>query len=131
MARTADCPQNTWQAKFKEYPLNPFTSDAKGLRYQRFDNPASWWHNPVNPNSLRLTRPAFTMLEKAKVANTRFKLTAEILPKTMIQLEKHFTSPYYLYGKDTIFVYGDTEMMMLALHGNDLQQYLNNQDPTA
>ena len=65
MARTADSLQNVWQARFQEHTLNPFTSDPKlGLRYQRYDNPASWWHNPVNPDSLRLTRPAFNMLNK-------------------------------------------------------------------
>ena len=67
MARTAESLQNVWQAKFQEHTLNPFTSDPKlGLRYQRYDNPASWWHNPVNPDSLRLTRPAFNMLNKNK-----------------------------------------------------------------
>jgi hypothetical protein len=126
MTRTSDSPQSVWQTKFQTYELNPFVSDKAGMRYQRYDNPASWWHNPVNPNSLRLTKPAFTMLEKAAVPNWKFKLPVAVLPKTMLQLERYFTAPYYIMGYQTIFVYGETEMIMLSLHGNDLQQYLDN-----
>ena len=128
MKRTAECPQVVWQKRFQEHQLNPFTSDTVGLRYQRIDNPAFWWHNPLNFSSLRLTKPAFHTLEKAKVANYRFKLPAPILSKTYVQLEKFFTAPYFIVGHQTIYVYGETEMMMLALHGNNLQQYLDNQE---
>ena len=128
MARTADSLQNVWQAKFQEHTLNPFTSDPKlGLRYQRYDNPASWWHNPVNPNSLRLTRPAFNMLNKTKeIKNWHFKLPTELVNRSYIQLEKHFKSPYYISGLKSIYVFDERDSIMLALHGSNLQQYLDN-----
>ena len=128
MSRTADCPQNIWQAKFREYPIVPFTSDKLSLRYQRIDDPAFWWHNPLNPNSLRLTRPAFNMLEKAQVPNWKFKLDRVFIARTYVQLEKHFSAPYFVFGQQTIHVYGETEAMMLGLHGSNLQQYLDNHD---
>lgn len=126
MVRAVDCPQNIWQAKFQEYQLNPFTSDKVSLRYQKFNSSAFWWHNPTNTFSLRLTRPAFVTLEKAKVPNWKFKLDKVYMPKTYLQLEKHFTAPYYIHGSQIIYVYGETEMIMLSLHGNNLQQYLDN-----
>ena len=130
MARTAESLQNVWQKQFQQHQLNPFTSDAKlGIRYQRFDNPASWWHNPVNPNSLRLTRPAFNMLNKTKeIKNWHFKLPTELVNRSYIQLEKHFKSPYYISGPKSIYVFDERDSIMLALHGSNLQQYLDNLD---
>jgi hypothetical protein len=128
MARTADSLQNVWQTKFQEHALNPFTSDPKlGLRYQRYDNPASWWHNPVNPNSLRLTRPAFNMLNKnPEIKHWHFKLSSPLVTRAFIQLEKHFTSPYYIVNHNSIYVFSEQDSIMLALHGSNLQQYLDN-----
>ena len=130
MARTAESLQVIWQARFQEYTLNPFTSDPKlGLRYQRYDNPASWWFNPLNPNSLRLTRPAFNMLNKNKeIKNWQFKLPTSLVTRAYIQLEKHFTSPYYIPTHNSIYVFSEQDSIMLALHGSNLQQYLDNLD---
>ena len=128
MSRSADSPQTVWQLRFQEYPLNPFTNEKSALRYQRMDIPEFWWYNPVNPNSLRLTRPAYNVLDRARVPNWKFKLDRTFLPKTYLQLEKYFTAPYYIHGQQTIYVYGETEAMMLGLHGSNLQQYLDNHD---
>ena len=128
MARTADSLQNVWQARFQEHVLNPFTNDPKlGLRYQRYDNPASWWFNPVNADSLRLTRPAFTMISKNKdIKSWQFKLPTPLVTRAYIQLEKHFTSPYYIPTHTSIYVFSEQDSIMLALHGSNLQQYLDN-----
>jgi hypothetical protein len=128
MARTAESLQNVWQKKFQEHTLNPFTSDPKlGIRYQRFDNPASWWFNPVNPDSLRLTKPAFNMLNQNKeIKNWHFRLPQPLVPRAYIQLEKHFTSPYYISGPKSVYVFDERDSIMLALHGSNLQQYLDN-----
>ena len=128
MARTAESLQVIWQDRFQQYQLNPFTTDPKlGLRYQRYDNPASWWHNPVNPNSLRLTRPAFNMLNKNKdIKHWHFKLPTSLVTRAYIQLEKHFTSPYYIPSHNSIYVFSEQDSIMLALHGSNLQQYLDN-----
>ena len=42
------------------------------------------------------------------------------------QLEKHFTSPYYIPTHQRIHVFGEQDSIMLALHGSNLQQYLDN-----
>jgi hypothetical protein len=41
-------------------------------------------------------------------------------------LEKHFTSPYYISGPKSIYVFSEQDSIMLALHGSNLQQYLDN-----
>lgn len=129
MSSTAGSPQAVWQKKFQEEnSLNPFTSSQEGLSYTRLDNPSTWWHNPLNKNSLRLTKNAYYMLDKAKVKTYKFQLPEKIKPKTFVQLERYFTSPYYILNASKIVVFGEVESMMLALHGSDLQQYLDNQD---
>jgi hypothetical protein len=129
MSRTAKSLQVIWQTQFqKDYILNPFVSESRtNLSYQKLDNPATWWFNPTNPNSLRLTRPVYSMLIDAKVPTFKFKLTEKYRPKTFVQLERYFTSPYYLLNAQTIVMFGETEAMMMALHANNLQQYLDNQ----
>ena len=128
MARTAESLQVIWQDRLQQYQLNPFTNDPKlGLRYQRYDNPASWWFNPVNADSLRLTRPAFNMISKNKdIKSWQFKLPAPLVTRAYIQLEKHFTSPYYISTLASIYVFSEQDSIMLALHGSNLQQYLDN-----
>jgi hypothetical protein len=131
MPRTADSLQNIWQKRFRDYQLAyPFTADPRaGLRYQKLDTPASWWHNPINPNSLRLTKSAFVILEKqSNIPKWKCELTHTILPKTMIQLEKHFTNPYYIYNMKTLYVFDERDFFILTLHANNLQQYLDNQN---
>ena len=127
MARDSDCPQNIWQARFHAHGLNPFVSDKNTLTYQRLDQPQHWWYNPLNPHSLRLTAVAHNILRKNNaISSYKFNLDQRILPKTLLQLERHFTGPYFIISPNAIVLYGETEVMMLALHGNNLQQYLDN-----
>lgn len=68
------------------------------------------------------------MLIQAKVPVFKFKTTEKYRPKTFVQLERFVTSPYYLLNAQTIVLFGESEAMMMALHGNNLQQYLDNQE---
>jgi hypothetical protein len=129
MSKSAESPQAVWQTTFQNYPnLNPFMNDGTGLGYNDLTSPATWWHNPLNHNSLRLTKKAYNMLNAAKIKDFKFRLPAKILPKTLLQLEKYFTAPYFIPNVNTIICYGETESIMLALHTNNLQQYLDNQE---
>ena len=130
MARTSESLQVIWQTKFqKDHILNPFQSLGRDkLHYNSLDEPKTWWFNPVNPDSLRLTKMAYRMLTQAKVPVFKFKTTEKYRPKTFVQLERFVTSPYYLLNSQTIVLFGESEAMMMALHGNNLQQYLDNQE---
>lgn len=112
MSRTADSPQSVWQQEFQKY--NPRTA------------PSWWWYNPTNHQSLRLTQPAYLSIKQfAKFY--KFQLPQEILPKTFVQLERYFSEPYYIQNRKTIHLHSERDSMMLALHANNLQQYLDNQ----
>lgn len=131
MSQDADSRQYFWQHEFQKYSLTPFSADkfARAIRYHDFTSAKFWWHNPINPNSLRLTAGAWNILKQSKdLPNWTFKLPQGLLPRTYLQLERHFTSPYYIKSVDQIVVFSDRDSMMLALHGNNLQQYLDNHD---
>lgn len=125
---TSESPQLFWQNQFQAYNLTPFLNDGSGLQYHRLDLASTWWHNPVNPKSLRLTKEAYHILTKSGIKTYKFTLTHNLLPKTFLQLEKHFESPYFILGNSKIVLFGEKEAVMLSLHLNDLQQYLDNQD---
>lgn len=121
--------QSFWQSEFQKNELTPFSvSKKKAVRYHDFTNVAFWWWNPLNKNSLRLAPNAFKVLTDSKVPHWEVDLDKPIRPKTYLQLEKHFTAPYYIVDSTCISVFGETDLMWLSLHGNDLQLYLDNQD---
>jgi len=131
MSRPAECLQNFWQNEFQKHSLIPFDSSKNNGSLVYFDltNPQFWWHNPTNYNSLRLTKDAFFILNKTStVPKWKIKITEAIKPKNFVQLERHFKSPYFLQTMTVIHVFGESDASMLALHGGDLQQYLNNHD---
>lgn len=131
MSTQPDSPQAVWQKKFQEYSIVPFDVHKfkRALQYFDLNSNQFWWKNPLNPNSLRLTAGAWTVLKNCKeIPRWTFKLPKNLLPKTYLQLERHFTSPYYIQNINAITVFSETDSMMLALHGNDLQQYLDNHD---
>ena len=118
MADNAKTPQEEWQATI-----------TKGTPFANYNSRKIFplWHNPTNPKSLRLSHDGFGILENVKTVKFyKFKLEKDILPKTLVQLERYFTEPYYIMNNKTIIVAGDKEAMMLTLHASNLQAYLDN-----
>jgi len=105
--------QAEWQTKF--YALIPYSI-----------SPSSWWYNPTNHSSLRLTQKAYLEVRK-QVKFYKFELIHDIKPKTFVQLERWFKEPYYVQNRKTIHIVSERDAMMLSLHANNLQQYLDNQ----
>ena len=88
---------------------------------------STWWYNPTNPKSLRLTKTVFNAIRQHNhIKFHKFELPASILPKTLVQLERIFTEPYFILNLTTIYVHSESDAMMLMLHANNLQQYLDN-----
>lgn len=118
---THKSPQEYW---LEEILVNTSdVSDTQEILLTRFHV----WQNPTNKNSLRLTSHAWAELQLSKNFKfIKFELPQAILPKTLIQLERHFTAPYYIKGHKIIYCLGEAEILMLSLHGNNLQQFLDN-----
>jgi hypothetical protein len=113
MIRNDNSLQGVWQDKF--YALTPYSVSL-----------SSWWYNPTNHNSLRLTQKAYLEVRK-HVKFYKFELMHDIRPKTFLQLERWFKEPYYVQNLKTIHIVSERDAMMLALHANNLQKYLDNQ----
>jgi hypothetical protein len=87
----------------------------------------TWWQNPLNRDSLRLTSTGFKWAGKhAGMVFHAVELQEKILPKQMLQLERLLTSPYYIKTLKTLYVVSETDAVMLQLHGGNLNQYLDN-----
>jgi hypothetical protein len=105
--------QAEWQAKLHE--TSPFSI-----------SPSSWWYNPTNHSSLRLTQNAYMQVRK-QIKFYKFELSHDIRPRCLVQLERWFKEPYYVQNRKTIHIVSERDAMMLSLHANNLQQYLDNQ----
>ena len=115
MSNRAGSLQAEWQETLQQGPIKD--------RYLK--SPATfWWYNPTNHNSLRLTYEAYSAI-KHSVKFYKFQLVQDILPKTFVQLERWFKEPYYVQNRKTIHIVSERDAMMLALHANNLQQYLD------
>jgi hypothetical protein len=86
-----------------------------------------WFFNPLNANSLRLTKVGFQFCtNNAEIENYRHNLNANILPKTLLQMEKYFPAPYYINYINEIRIFDERTSMTLILYNNDLQKFLDN-----
>lgn len=85
-----------------------------------------WWYNSLNPQSFRLTRQFYEFIRKRTDIETHVcEVTADLVPKTLLQLEKHFKYPYYIKSKNEIVLLSQDHVVWLTLYGNDLQKYLD------
>ena len=103
--------QLEWEKIFKEKVILPDTW--------------VWWYNPINKDSLRLTTPAFRTISKhLKFYNIK-PVSGLLYPKTLLQMERYFKEPYFITNQ-SVYLHSEQDAIMLALHANDLQQYLDN-----
>ncbi len=86
-----------------------------------------WWWNPTDPNNLRLSKSGLQFIKKfTQIPVYECNLSEPPRSRTLIQLSRLFTCPYYLQGKDKMFLLGKDETVLLKLHADNLQQYLDN-----
>lgn len=86
-----------------------------------------WWYNPTDPNSLRLSKSGWQFIKKfTKIPVYECSLSEPLRNRTLLQLSRLFTCPYYIVKPDKIVLLGEQETVMLKLHADNLQQYLDN-----
>lgn len=86
-----------------------------------------WWWNHTNSTNLRLSKSGLAFIKKStQIPVYECALTEPLRSRTLIQLSRLFTCPYYLMGKDKIVLLGKDETVLLKLHADNLQQYLDN-----
>jgi hypothetical protein len=83
--------------------------------------------NPVNHNSMRLTRAGFKYLKQyLDITYYEFRLKEKITPKILLHLERYIEYPYFILSLSKIIVFDEQTAIMLQLHDGDLETYLNN-----
>lgn len=86
-----------------------------------------WWWNHTEPSHLRLTKSAIQFIKKFTKIPIYECITPEPLKnRTLLQLSRLLPCPYYIHKPDHIMLLGSDEAIMLKLHADNLQQYLDN-----
>ena len=86
-----------------------------------------WWWNHTDPNNLRLSKSGLQFIKKhTQIPVYECTLSEPLRNRTLLQLSRLMTCPYYLYKPDHVLLLGDQEAVMLKLHADNLQQYLDN-----
>jgi hypothetical protein len=86
-----------------------------------------WWWNHTDPTSLRLTKSGIQYIKKfTKIPVYECHLPEPLKNRTLIQLSRLMSCPYYIQKLDQIVLLGEEQTVMLKLHADNLQQYLDN-----
>jgi len=85
-----------------------------------------WWYNHTNPSVLRLSKVGIAFIKKfTKIPVYECLLAEPLKSRTLIQLGRLMTCPYYIQKMDYLLLLGEEETVMLKLHADNLQQYLD------
>ena len=86
-----------------------------------------WWWNYTEPTNLRLSKTGFQFIKKhTQIPLYECSLSEPLRNRTLIQLSRLFTCPYYIEKPDKLILLGEQETVLLKLHADNLQQYLDN-----
>lgn len=86
-----------------------------------------WWWNHTDPTSLRLNQTGLKFIKKfTKIPTYEVDLPDPLLNRTLLQMSRLLTCPYYINKHTRITLLGEQETVMLKLHADNLQQYLDN-----
>lgn len=89
------------------------------------DDFLNWWFTP-SQHSLRLTQNGYRILtESLSVKSYEFEIKKSLTNLVLVQLERCLTQPYYVVNRTKIALFNEKEAIMLMLHGENLENYLN------
>ena len=86
-----------------------------------------WWWNHTDPSNLRLSKPGIQYIKKfTKIPVYECQLSEPLRNRTLLQMSRLLACPYYIQKMDEVLLLGSDEAVMLKLHADNLQQYLDN-----
>lgn len=88
--------------------------------------PMQVWRNPTKPHhSLRLTQEGRVWIKKyCHLPEYQFKIES-VSNHQLLQLDHLITAPYFLQNRTVLFLFGETDAIMLELHASNLAAYLD------
>jgi hypothetical protein len=101
--------------------------NTAGLNPYQYDEMIKiWWRNPTNHNSFRLTQFGLKFFESTlKLTCYKVSLSEPFKSKHLLQLERLFTTPYFVRN-GALILFSEQDTIMLQLHAGNLSQYLDN-----
>lgn len=113
--------QDEWALKFKEHAVGFFRNS-----FEILDLRSVIFHNPVNHDSMRLSKKGYSFL-KVHLKIVEYPITvAPLMPQDLLLLERHLRCPYYILYINKLAIFDEITASMLYLHQGNLRQYLDN-----
>jgi hypothetical protein len=98
-----------------------------GIDHANFDRyHKEWWWNHTDPKNLRLSINGFKFVSHNKIPYYQIELPELLKNRTLIQMSRLLTCPYFIKKLDIVYLLGEEESVLLKLHADNLQQYLDN-----
>ena len=97
-----------------------------GTNFDREKVSTEWWWNHTDPRNLRLSTAGWKFVQQYKIPRYEIELSEPLRNRTLIQMSRLLACPYYIKKLDVIYLLGEEESVLLALHASNLQQYLDN-----
>lgn len=98
-----------------------------GGKYSNLDHwLRKWFWNHTDQNKLRLSKDGFKYLRGVEFPVYQVKLPEKLKNRTLIQMSRLLSCCYYIENLSSVWLTGEDETVMLKLHADNLQQYLDN-----
>ena len=85
-----------------------------------------WWWNFTDTQNLRLSNYGFKAIQTIQIPYYSIQLPEPLRNRTFIQMSRLLACPYYIKKLDLVYLLGEQESVLLKLHADNLQQYLDN-----
>jgi len=85
-----------------------------------------WWWNFTNIQNLRLSIYGLKAIQTIRIPYYSIQLPEPLRNRTFIQMGRLLACPYYIKKLDLVYLLGEQESVLLKLHADNLQQYLDN-----
>jgi hypothetical protein len=110
------------QAEWTQFLISQVGSEVVTTGAER-----QWWWNHTDSKNLRLSKSGIQFIKKStKIPVYKCFLPEVLKNRTLIQMSRLLTCPYYIQKLDEVLLLGEEETVLLKLHADNLQQYLDN-----
>jgi len=115
------------KSTLNQYSYTQLYINKFGLGIDEFDRYSKeWWWNHTNLTNLRLSNYGFKAIQRGKIPYYAIQLPEPLRNRTLIQMSRLLTCPYFIKKLDLVYLLGEEEFVLLKLHADNLQQYLDN-----
>ena len=121
------CTQEYWNNLVLEAAAAKYGATVSDILANINGSPSLWWMRPKEPANLNLTRSGYDYFTVgAGLKSHEFVYKETFTGRQMLQLSRVFPSPFCVINQHRIALFGEQDVIMLAMSDNNLSRYLDN-----